>query len=520
MNLRTKLTLFTNAILVLTILIIAAFSIYQYQQSFKYNIQEYRRESIDRILSQLKDIVNIAYSMIDYSYNLTSKESIEKALKISIQDTSFENIRFISMNLLKITLSNLRVLRFGVDGYLWINEFEPPYKVIMHGTRPELEGKSWVFYIEGTHKNVYEAFHDTIVAGKGAGRVSYDWYKPGTNEKIQKISWVRLYEPLGWVIGTGVYVDYIDKIVKEKEIQLKNQIQSLIFYFILLTSIFVILATIILTYFTRNITNPILTIKNILLKISKGQKVEKIDFRRKDEIGQMTDSLNNLIDGLHKYTEFAYEIAKENYQAKFEKLSDEDILGTALLQMRDSLHEARIKEQQRMIEDKRREWITIGINRIGDIITISPTAKSMAENIVLRIAEHSNVTAVALFFAIEIDISKTILKLFAAFAYNRQKFLEKIIEPGEGLIGSIYLEKKPMLITDAPEDYLILSSGLGQSKPRNIYISPLVFENECHGVLELASFKTFEEHEIKFFDEISKLIAISLTNKSKYPDLQ
>lgn len=519
MKLRTKLTIVINAILIISILVVATVSIYQFRKAFKQNISEYRKEAVETTLSQLKDIVNIAYSMIDNSYQLSSPDAIRRRLKLEIKDTNFQSVMFISVNMMKITLSNLRILRFGVDGYLWINEFENPYKVIMHGSKPDMEGKSHVFYIEGTNNNVYDAFHDSIVAGSGSGRVTYDWYKPGTNEKIPKISWVRLYEPLGWVIGTGVYIDHIDKMVRVKEVAFNRQIQAMLVVIIFITAIFVILSTIILTLFTRTITNPIQKIQEQLNVIAQGQVVEQLKIKRKDEIGDIALSLNKLISGLQRYADFSKEIGKENYQAHFQKLSDKDVLGTALINMRDSLSLAKIKEQERQQEDRTRQWITEGINRIGDIITISKTIEELTENVIIRLIDHTKAAAGAIFILDYDDVKKPFLSLSASVAYNRKKHLKKTIEFGEGLVGACYLEQKPINMTDTPEEYLIISTGIGESKPRNIYITPLKFENNIYGVMEIAAFKVFESHTLTFIEEVAKLLAVSLSTKEKYIEI-
>jgi signal transduction histidine kinase len=88
-----------------------------------------------------------------------------------------EVVKKIAMNTLKITLENLRVLRYGVDGYLWINEYEPPYVVVMHASMPNLEGDPHVFYVGDTDENVYDAYADCIRANNGEGILKYQSMK-------------------------------------------------------------------------------------------------------------------------------------------------------------------------------------------------------------------------------------------------------------------------------------------------------------------------------------------------------
>ena len=519
MKLRFKLPFFTSVILFVMIVTVTFFSLNAFKREIEKGIKSYRKEATNQILNNLKDIVNIAYAMIDNSYQLSTPQSLKKKYGIEISDTTdSQDLRMLAMNIMKITLGNLRVLRYGTNGYIWINEFNPPYKVIMHPIKPELEGKSWVFYIGKTDKNVYEAFHDSIVAGHGAGRVSYNFYKPGTNEKIPKISWVRLYAPLGWVIGTGVYVDYIDKIVAQKQAELRAQIQSLIIAITTIGIFFIILSIILLTVFARTITTPLYRIEKQLDEMSKGKIVDKLDIHRKDEIGQMKKSLDKLIDALQMYADFAFEIGKENYEADFERLSDEDVLGTALLEMRDSLKKAREQEEERLREERMRQWVNEGVNRIGDIITISPNIQSLVENVLPRLVDYITATMGA-FFLIEFDEDgKTFLELKSAVAYEKRKYRKKIFELDEGLIGSCFMEKEPIYMTDLPEDYIQVRTGLGTANPRNLYLVPLKFESVVYGVLELAAFKIFSEYDFKLIDEVAKLMAVSLSIKPKYAE--
>ncbi len=513
MKLRFKLPFFTSIILFVSIVIVSTLSILQFRREMYKEIDKYEIEATDNILNHLKDIVNIAYSMIDNTYKVSSPDVIEDKYGFKLQDTSQNTIKMITMNMMKITLGNLRVLRFGTDGYIWINQFEPPYQVVMHAIKPELEGHSWVFYIQGTDKNVYEAFHDSIVAGNGAGRVSYDFYKPGTNERRKKISWVRLYEPLGWVIGTGVYVEYIKKIVEKKQEAVESQIKILITTITAMGIGFIILSILFLTFFARSITNPLYEIQEQLFEMAKGKKVKKLDLHRKDEIGEMKKSLDALIDGLERYSYFATKIGEQDFKAVFNKLSDDDVLGNSLIEMRDSLALAERQEAERLFVERKNQWINEGLNRMGDIITISRDINTLSENIIIRLVEYVE-AIMGNIFILNFDEDKNpYLNLQATVAYDRKKFISKKIVPGEGLVGACFLEKQPINLTDIPEDYIQIRTGLGTSNPKNIYITPLKFENNVYGIIEIASFSVLDKYSINLIEEVAKLVAVSLSTK-------
>lgn len=512
MRLRAKLPLFTTITVLVAIASIAAYSALQFRKTTKNSIEVYRVEETEKILNNLKDIVNIAYSMIDYSYKNSTEDAIFERYGIRLEDTTDNAVKIIAMNMLNLTKENLRVLRFGVDGYIWINDFEKPYTVRMHPISPHLEGKDWVFYIEDTDVNVYEAFHDSIVAGNGEGKVSYNFYKPGSMERVPKLSYVKLYEPLGWVIGTGVYIDHIDKIVAKKTEEMEEQIANLIIGVVIIGAIIIAIASFALYLFGESITRPIFQIQEQLYEMSKGKIVSKLDINRKDEIGRMKNSLDELIEGFRAYSQFAIDIGKRNFESNFTTLSKDDVIGNSLLEMRKSLKIAEHEENMRKLENIKRQWSSEGLTLIGDILRInSSNIKKLCNEVLKEIIVYLKANQGGVYILNDIDTENEYLELMAMVAYNRKKFIKKQIKLGDGLIGACFMEKEKIYMTNIPDDYIEIKSGLGTANPSNLIIMPLMLEEKVLGVIELASFSKFEEHEIEFIERIAQSIAVSIS---------
>ena len=162
--------------------------------------------------------------------------------------------------------------------------------------------------VERLGENVYDAYADCIRANNGEGILKYQFYKPETGEWLNKISFIKLYEPLGWVIGTGVYEDYIDELVADKTQALNNRISTLVEFTIIIGVLLILIATVVLYYFGNSITQPIKMIETQLYQMSQGLMVKKLTLNRSDEIGQMKKSLDALIDGFASYAGFARQI--------------------------------------------------------------------------------------------------------------------------------------------------------------------------------------------------------------------
>ena len=82
---------------------------------------------------------------------------------------------------------------------------------------------------------------------------------------------------------------------------------------------------------------------------------------------------------------------------------------------------------------------------------------------------------------------------------------------GEGLAGQAWIEKDLLFITDIPDSYIEIASGLGKANPRNIIIAPLIFNSEVYGVIELASFNLFEQYQVDFIKRLSDSIASTIS---------
>jgi GAF domain-containing protein len=111
------------------------------------------------------------------------------------------------------------------------------------------------------------------------------------------------------------------------------------------------------------------------------------------------------------------------------------------------------------------------------------------------------------FFMIEEDEGKTLIRFVSGYAITRQEETRDILEPGEGFPGQVAKDGKLINISDIPEGYLTIESGLGKASPSSLIIFPVKHDNKLLAVIELASFHKFTEEDEYFFMQISPNIA-------------
>lgn len=201
---------------------------------------------------------------------------------------------------------DVRSMRYSNGtGYFWINDTTKPFpKMIMHPLSPQLENKTLnsekYNRTKGENKNLFTAMVDVSMAS-GAGFVEYTWPKPtqkGQTENLPKLSYVKRYEKLNWIIGTGVYIDEIDRIVEHKTAASNKQISDMILLSVGVTLILLIPALVALWFIAASITNPILLIVNTLKQIRQGDFSVEMKQSRKDEIGQIIEALIEMVESV------------------------------------------------------------------------------------------------------------------------------------------------------------------------------------------------------------------------------
>lgn len=258
----------------------------------------------------------------------------------------------------------------------------------------------------------------------------------------------------------------------------------------------------------RSVSSPIKYVNEVASELSLGGLPK--DYNREfgsDEIGEMARSMNKLVNGLKATAIFAENIGQGVYDQNYQPLSSHDILGNALINMRNNL-------QQVAEEDKVRIWTTEGIAKFGDIMRANHNSISkFAEEVVTNLVKYVGANQGGIFIIDENSegSAEPFMHIQGCYAWDRQRYLDKTIHKGEGLAGQAWQESRTIYINEVPNDYVHITSGLGKSNPKSILIVPLKLNEAVFGVLEIAFFRSLQTHEVSFVERIAENFASTLS---------
>ena len=175
--------------------------------------------------------------------------------------------------------------------------------------------------------------------------------------------------------------------------------------------------------------------------------------------------------------------------------------------------------QKAQENERRQQWISTGVNRIAEVIR---TQNSIAEDdadltvfdaILTNMVKYLQATQGGFYVidtdeaAVESSSESVRIRLAACYAYERKKYVSQTLSPGEGLLGQAYLEKLPTYLTEIPENYVRITSGLGKACPQCLFVVPFVVNGKVEGIIELASFTPLEDYQRTYVEQAGEVIA-------------
>lgn len=227
---------------------------------------EVKSQLLDHKATQTRHLVESAHSLIKSIYDeaMTKQSSMEAAKRKA--------------------LSEVKRLRYDESNYFWVNDLSPT--MVMHPIKPSLDGKDLSNFKDPNGKALFVAMAERVKAD-GEGIVDYYWPKPGNEEPVAKVSYVKGFEPWGWLVGSGVYVDDVDAIFY-------GYLNMLLGFLVILIVPLVFIAMRISISISRPINQTTDALRNIAGK--KGGLNKRLPVTGKDEVSELATAFNGFAE--------------------------------------------------------------------------------------------------------------------------------------------------------------------------------------------------------------------------------
>ncbi|MBL0743312.1 GAF domain-containing protein [Chryseolinea lacunae] len=282
----------------------------------------------------------------------------------------------------------------------------------------------------------------------------------------------------------------------------------------------VLLALPILVLFVKRVRKEREARHKLLMEVEENDR--KYVFNTGERTDTSAEAINDSsIRNVRMASDFIKNMTKGNYEVNWDGLTESnaslntDTLAGNLLQMREQLKKLKV-------EDEKRNWMNEGLATFSEMVRNHQHDNTLlAEKCVSYLVKYLNAQQGSL-FVIEGEEGDTYLELKACFAFDKKKWIEKRIDIGNGLVGQAFLEGDTIQLKEIPQGYTSITSGLGDATPRHLVIVPLKYDVTTVAILELASFRDFEEHHILFLKKAGEFLAsaiLSSQNTSKMKHL-
>src|SRR5687767_237525 len=309
-------------------------------------------------------------------------------------------------------------------------------------------------------------------------------------------------------------------------------------------------------FMAGNLTNQVRGIAKVVTAVANGDLKRKLLVEAKGEIAELADTINGMIETLATFADQVTTVAREvgvegklggqasvpGASGTWRDLTDNvnqlaanlttqvraiaevatavtkgDLTRSIALEvqgemaaLKDTINEMIRNLRDTTLKNAEQDWLKTNLAKFSrmlqgqkDLLTVGRLILSELAPVVS--AQHG------VFYIL--DTSKQeepALKLLASYAFKDRKNIDNRFKLGEGLVGQCALEKEKILLTNVPQDYIRISSGLGEARPLNIIVLPIVFEGQVKAVMELASFDRFNPTHETFLDQLTESIGIVL----------
>ncbi|MCP4701251.1 MAG: response regulator, partial [Gammaproteobacteria bacterium] len=180
------------------------------------------------------------------------------------------------------------------------------------------------------------------------------------------------------------------------------------------------------------------------------------------------------------------------------------------VRIRNALEAAGVKLAETTSNAAMEDWSKTGQTQLNEKMSGEQDVATLAKNVITFLCARLDAKVGSFYLAKQTGGQDVCLRMMASYAYTRRKNLANEFELGEGLVGQAALERKSIVISEAPDDYVHVQSGLGNSLPRNILVVPFLYENTLKGVIELGFLRELTEIQLEFLNQTMQGIGITV----------
>ena len=308
-------------------------------------------------------------------------------------------------------------------------------------------------------------------------------------------------------------------------------------------------------FMASNLTSQVRGIAEVVTGVANGDLKRKLTLSAAGEIAQLADTINGMIDTLATFADQVTTVARDvGFEGRLG--GQAEVPGAAGLwrDLTDSVNQlaAQLTSQIRaigevatavtkgdlsraieveargevgeltqnvneMIQNLRdttrknteQDWLKTNIARFTAMLQGQRDIKTVSRLIMSEIAPLISAQSGA-FYVSEPLGDEPSLRLMASYALSRRKSAQAVIRSGEGLVGQCAVEKRRILLTEVPGDYMQINSALGQTRPLSLIVLPVLFEGDVKAVMELASAEHFSETHLLFLEQLTQSIGVIL----------
>ncbi|HEX8536381.1 MAG TPA: HAMP domain-containing protein, partial [Cystobacter sp.] len=305
----------------------------------------------------------------------------------------------------------------------------------------------------------------------------------------------------------------------------------------------------------RNLTTQVRGIVRVVTAVANGDLTQKLVVDAKGEVAALADTINSMTDTLGIFAQQVSSVAREvgiegklGGQAKvpgargaWRQLTDNvnQLAGNLTTQVRaisevatavtkgdltrsisvdaqgevaalkDNINQMIVNLKETTQKNTEQDWLKTNLAKFSGMMQGQKNLEAVSQLIMSELTPLVSAHHGA-FFLMDTEDGVPVAKLTSSYAYRERKTVANRFRLGESLVGQCALEKKTLLLTHVPADYIRITSGLGEATPLNIIVLPVLFEGAVKAVIELASFHPFSTIHQIFLDQLTESIGVVL----------